>query len=126
MRCLARNKREFYYALFNSKSEITDSDGYFTGEYELNYGTPIRAFANISAAKGETTIRQFGENILYDKVIVMDTPTTAIDEYAIMWIDVMPILEADGTTKTPHDYVVKQVARSLNSVSIAVAKVDVK
>ena len=56
----------------------------------------------------------------------MDTPTTAIDEYAIMWIDVMPILEADGTTKTPHDYVVKQVARSLNSVSIAVAKVDVK
>lgn len=126
MRCLAKNKQKFYYALFNSKSEVTDENGYFTGEYALNYGKPKAAKANISAAKGETTIRQFGEDIPYDKVVVMDDPTTLIDEYAILWIDVMPVLNPDGTTNTPHDYVVKQVARSLNSVSIAVAKVDVE
>ena len=125
MRCLARNKQIFYYALFNSKTEILDDDGYFTGGYALNYGNPIQGNANISAAKGETTIRQFGEDVPYDKVIVMDDPATAIDEYAILWIDKLPVLEKDGTTKTAHDYVVKQVARSLNSVSIAVAKVDV-
>lgn len=126
MRCLTRNKQTFYYALFNSKTEITDENGYFTGGYTLEYGNPIRAKANISAAKGETTIRQFGEDVPYDKVIVMDDPSTEIDEYAIVWIDKLPVLEKDRTTKTPHDYVVKQVARSLNSVSIAVAKVDVK
>ena len=126
MRCLARNQQKFWYALFNSKTEVTDSNGYFTGEYKLNYGNPISARANISAAKGETTIRQFGEELLYDKVIVMDDPSTLIDEYAIVWIDKPPVLNEDGTASTPHDYVVKQVARSLNSVSIAVAKVNVK
>lgn len=125
MRCLERNKRVFYYALFNSKTEATDENGYFTGAYVLNYGNPIVAKANISAAKGETILRQFGEDVSYDKVIVMDNNVTLIDEYSVLWIDRLPVLEADGTTNTPYDYVVKQVARSLNSVSIAVARVDV-
>lgn len=125
MRCLTKNKQRFYYALFTSKTEVTDDYGHFTGEYALNYGKPRSAKANISAAKGETTIRQFGEDIPYDKVIVLDDPHTLIDEYAILWVDKMPVLKPDGTTETPHDYVVKQVARSLNSASIAVAKVDV-
>jgi hypothetical protein len=55
----------------------------------------------------------------------MDDPRTVIDEYSILWIDKMPVMNRDGTTDTPHDYVVKKVARSLNSVSIAVAKVDI-
>ena len=45
-----------------------------------------------------------------------------IDEYSILWVDTLPRLNED----IPHDYVVKQVARSLNSVSLAVSKVDVK
>ena len=126
MRCLTRNKRRFYYALFNSKNELVDENGYFTGDYELKYGNPVCAMANISAAKGEATTRQFGEELIYDKVVVMDNPRTEIDEYAVMWIDSTPVLEADGTTHTPYDYVVKQVARSINSVSIAAAKVDVQ
>lgn len=125
MRCLARNKQKFYYALFNAKNESFDEDGCFTGEYTLQYGKPVKTFANISAAMGETAIRQFGEGIPYDKVIVMDDPHTVIDEYSILWIDKMPAINRDGTTDTPHDYVVKKVARSLNSVSIAVAKVDI-
>ena len=126
MRCLARNKSVFYYALFNSKNEILDENGLFTGSYELKYGNPVKETANVSAAQGETNTRQFGENIPYDKVIVMEEPHTAIDEYAILWVDKLPVLNEDGTTNTPHDYVVKQVARSLNSVSLAVAKVDVQ
>ena len=126
MRCLARNKSVFYYALFNGKNEIRDNNGLFTGSYELKYGNPVREMANISAARGETNMRQFGENVPYDKVIVMEDPHVDIDEYAILWIDELPVLNKDGTTDTPHDYVVKQVARSLNSVSLAVAKVDVQ
>lgn len=126
MRCLEKNKRSFYYALYNSKRELTDDSGYFTGEYELEYGKPKKAKANISAARGETTVRQFGENLPYDRVIAMDDPNTLIDEYSVLWIDVKPKINRDGTTDTPHDYVVKQVARSLNSVSIAVAKVAIQ
>ena len=89
--------------------------------------------ANISAAKGETQTRQFGENESYDKVIVMDFITPPIDEYSVLWVDTLPILNADGSLKvndageviTPHDYVVKKVAKSLNSVSIAISKVTV-
>lgn len=126
MRCLARNKATFYYALFNGKEEIRDENGYLTGSYRLSYGKPIKARANISAAQGETNVRQFGENVPYDKVIVMDDSGVAIDEYAILWVDKLPVLNGDRTTNTPHDYVVKRVARSLNSISIAVAKVDVQ
>lgn len=126
MRCLSRNKSKFYYALLNGKTEIRDDNGYLTGEYKLTYGKPIESKANVSAAQGETNMRQFGENVLYDKVIVMEDPDIAIDEYAILWVDKMPKLNSDKMTDTPHDYVVKKVARSLNSVSLAIAKVNVQ
>ena len=126
MRCLVKNKVTFYYALLNGKENLRDENGFLTGDFRLNYGKPIKSKANISAAMGETTIRQFGENVPYDKVIAMEVPDISIDEYSILWIDTLPVLKKDGTTDTPHDYVVKQVARSLNSVSLAVSKVDVK
>ena len=69
--------------------------------------------------------RQFGDSESYDKVIVLDDKNIPIDEYSILWVDTLPTLNEDGSTETPHDYVVKQVARSLNSVSIAVSKVNV-
>ena len=126
MRCMDRNKIPFYYALYDTKVEIEDDYGNKTGQYELSYGNPIRCKANISAAMGETQSRQFGDSISYDKVFVLDEPNTAIDEYSVLWIDTVPQIKADGTTDTPHDYIVKKVARSLNSVSIAVSNVNVR
>ena len=126
MKCMDRNKTPFYYALYDTKTEIEDDYGNRTGQYELSYGNHIRCKANISAAMGETQSRQFGDSISYDKVITLDDPHTAIDEFSILWIDTIPQINADGTTVTPHDYIVKKVARSLNSVSIAVSKVNVQ
>ena len=91
----------------------------------MKHGNPIEFFANISAAKGETQTRQFGENESYDKVIVLDSDAPSIDEYSILWVDVIPELKEDGATDTPHDYVVKKVAKSLNVTSIAISKVNV-
>ena len=126
MKCMDRNKTPFYYALYDTKTEIEDDYGNKTGQYELSYGNPIRCEANISAAMGETQSRQFGDSVSYDKVFVLDDPHTAVDEFSILWIDTVPQINADGTTDTPHDYIVKKVARSLNSVSIAVSKVNVR
>lgn len=133
MRCMNRNKVKFYYALYKGREPILNEQGRKTGQYKVIHGNPIEGHANISAAKGETQTRQFGENESYDKVVVMDFITPLIDEYSVLWVDTLPTLNADGSLKvngageiiTPHDYVVKKVAKSLNSVSIAISKVTV-
>ena len=126
MRCMVRNKTKFYYALYIEKKELTDEYGNITGEYEVVHGNPIKAFGNVSSAMGETQVRQFGESESYDKVIVLDNPNTPINEYSLLWVDTLPNLNADGSTDTPHDYIVKKVAKSLNSVAIAISKVNVQ
>ena len=126
MQGMTRNKRKFYYALYIDQNDIKDEYGNITGEYEVVYGNPVETKGNISGAMGETQVQQFGVSESYDKVIVLDNPNTPINEYSILWVDTLPHLNADGTTATPHDYVVKKVARSLNSVSIAISKVAVR
>ena len=126
MRCMTRNKTAFYYASYINETEITDEFGNGTGEYDITYTNPIKALGNVSAAQGAIQNRQFGESESYDKVIVLDDRNTPIDEYAILWVDTPPHLNEDGSTDTPHDYIVRKIARSLNGVSIAISKVDVK
>ena len=125
MRGLVRNKQKFYYASYVGETEIVDEYGNATGEYAVSYGNPVKCFGNISAAQGEVQSRQFGESVSYDKVIVLDDRNAPIDEHSVIWIDTPPELNEDGTTDTPYDYAVKKVARSLNSLSIAVRKVNV-
>lgn len=133
MRTMLRNKSKFYYASFVRKEPVKDEYGNDTGEYNVIHDNPVEYFANISAAKGETTTRQFGESESYDKVIVMDKDAPPIDEYTILWVDKTPkidetgalVKDGDGNVLTPHDYIVKKVAKSLNNISIAITKVEV-
>lgn len=134
MRCMVRNKSVFYYALYDKQTELKDEYGNATGQYSISYTDPVKALGNVSAAQGEMQSRQFGESETYDKVIVLDNPHISIDEYSILWVDAPPKLTVDGhlvmkdddTAETPHDYIVKKVARSLNNVSIAISKVVVR
>lgn len=127
------NKQRFFYALYTGREELEDEYGNKSGEYKLLYSNPVEYFANISAARGETQSNQFGENIVYDKSIILDKGAVDLDEYSILWIDSEPELDAngalvlneDGTVKTPHDYIVKKVAMSLHSVLLAISKVTV-
>ena len=126
MRTLARNKIRIFYANYRSKTQLKDEYGNLTGEYEISYTNPIAVCANVSAARGEATTRQFGDDESYDRVIVLDDPRLPIAVTSILWIDTPPEIAEDGSTNTPHDYIVKQVATSINSVSIAVSKVNVR
>ena len=126
MRTLHRNKVRIFYANYREKIPITDEYGNLTGEYRLSYDKPVQIMANVSAARGEATTRQFGDDEGYDRVVVLDDPTFPIASTSILWIDTPPEIADDGSTDTPHDYIVKQVATSLNSVSIAVSKVNVR
>ena len=121
MKCLNRNKTKFYYSLYKSKEPVVDEYGNNTGEYNIIYTEPIECYGNISAASGETETRVFGENVLYDKIIVLDK-NPGIDEYSVLWIDIPPYID---DIEMSYDYVVRKVAESLNSASIAISKVSV-
>jgi len=123
MRCLERNKTLFYYANFVEQQDMTDGDGYESGEKRTLYTPPAVYRANVSPATGNSSVEQFGNSLQYDKVIVTDDLSCPIDEHTVLCIDVPPVVDDDGNLI--FDYIVKKVARSLNSVSIAVSKVEV-
>jgi hypothetical protein len=112
---------------------VIDDYGNLTGESKVIHDNPLPSKANISPAKGETQTQQFGEDDSYDKVIVTDKNAPTLDEFSWLWVDTMPLLNEDGTLEvdangeiiTPHDYIVKKVASSINSVSYAISKVRV-
>lgn len=130
-----RNMQTFWYALYERTVEQYDDYGYQIGT-SAEYGNPVQAKANISPAKGDVVARQFGDDDLYDKVIVIGDRDTPIDEYAVLWIDSVPELDENGALKvnangeivTPWDYIVRKVGRGLpnyGSTVIAVSKVNV-
>lgn len=118
MKELERNKRTVYYALFNKNEPILDEDGNDTGEEKPTYFAPVELRINVSPALGESATRQFGDVVDYDRTLVICDTTLPINEQTVFWID-----ETD-TTKA-FDYTVKKVAASLNSLLIAVKKVEV-
>ena len=130
-----RNMQTFWYAPYVDTVETYDYYGNQNGTH-AQYGNPVKVSANISPAKGDVVARQFGDDDLYDKVIVTGDRDTPIDEYSVLWIDSVPELDANGALKvnasgeivTPWDYIVRKVARGLpnyGSTVIAVSKVFV-
>lgn len=122
MRTLNRNKRPFWYANFVGKIPFKDEYGNSTTEFEAIYSDPEHTTANISPARGESSTRQFGETLDYDKVIVF-AGKSPVTETSILWID--NLVTGEIPQDAPHDYVVMKVAESLNSTSLAVRKVTV-
>lgn len=123
MKTMERNKQRFFYLLYDRKEPVTDGDGNETGEETVVYKPTVSFRANVSAATGASQVEQFGNLTGYDKVIVTDDLTCPIDENSVLFLDKEPEYDEDG--KPLYDYMVKQVAKSLNSVSIAVTKVSV-
>ena len=123
MKCMKRNGRCFYFAVFKEKIPVKDEDGNDTGEYRILYERPVKLHANVSAATGEAQVQQFGSEVDYDRVIVTDNMSCPIDEHSVLCIDCPPKYDEDGNLI--YDYIVKKVARSLNAISYAVSKVKV-
>lgn len=122
MRCARRNMKPFYYALYLGKERMTDENGDYTGASRSVYSSPKLYRANISAAKSGSAIAEvFGNDIQYDRVIVIADSEFEIDENTVLCIDIPLEMNEDGTML--YDYVVTRVARSINSVSYAIRRV---
>ena len=119
MRTQVVNRTPFWYALYSESVPAVDDDGFYTGEDTISYGEPVKyTKGNISPAKGYAQIEQFGNLESYDKVIVTCDMDCPIDENSILWIDRSP-------ENSPHDYIVKRVAKSKNVIAYAVSQVKV-
>ncbi|MBO5967267.1 MAG: hypothetical protein J6S14_02075 [Clostridia bacterium] len=145
MKTLKRNQRPFYYCLYSGTERIIDEYGNDSGEEIITYEDPVLMYANISPATGQSNTEQFGNLENYDKVIVTTDMDCPIDENSVLFIDKEPefttgvtidyqesetVLGGDDVTPVSvsvpaYDYVVRRVAKSLNSISIAVKKVMV-
>lgn len=121
MKALARNKQTIYYSNYTGKTEIIDSNGLNTGEYKNTYSAALAVGVNLSAAKGESNLDMFGTNVNYTNTIVTDTDL-GWDENTILWVGKEPYVDGN---MTPHTHIVVSVAKSLNSVTYAIQKVDV-
>lgn len=123
MRGLEKNKQSFWYALYERSEPVYDGYGNEIGRNPI-YSKPVKEKGNISAARGSTENDLFGVNAVYTKTINPLPEDCPISETSVLWIDRLPEIEEDGTTKTGHDYVVAQIAHSLNHKAYAVSKVD--
>lgn len=112
MKALERNKREFQYQVpTGERRPILDKAGHMTGETETVYSDPVTWRGNISAGTGEAEASPFGAELSYDRVIVLAGEVPPIEENCLVRFD-------------GQRYIVKAVAASLNSVSIAIRKVE--
>ena len=130
-----RNMQTMWYAPYESTVVTRDEYGNENGAH-TTYGNPVKFKANVSPAKGTAVAQMFGLDDQYDRIIAIGERDTPIDEYAVLWIDTKPDLDADGALTvnadgeivTPWDYIVRKVARGLpgfGSTVIAVSRVNV-
>lgn len=118
MRSLNRNRRKFYYKTVVGVEEKTDEWGNYTGEYAPVYSELKSAYANISANKGDVSSQQFGNLLDYDRTISTTNLNIGLDETGVLWLD-------GADTDKAHNFIVKKVAKSINSVQIAIKQVEV-
>lgn len=120
---LKANQVPFYYQTYEGKVPEYDEDGYLTGEYVQKYSRPVQKFARISPNTTEVQFTPFGKDLVYDKMIstVQDLP---INEFSKLYIDVVPVVNPDGTTDTEPDYEIVMAARDLNQKVWAIRKIE--
>ena len=118
MRCMNRNRQTFWYALYVSDTVQYDTYGNETGEPKRTYSDPVMMCANISPAAGQGGVELFGTFVQYDRTIVTEDLSCPIDENTILYVDNPPTGD--------YDYIVVGVAKSINSITYAIRKVQTR
>lgn len=118
MRTVDRNKRPVAYASFAGIQELTDENGDYTGEYDVEYTEPIKTFMNVSGGRGQADIALFGLTQNFSRTAVTKDLDTDWNTEMVMWV------ERDPDTES-YDYRISQVARTINQVVLALEEVDV-
>lgn len=124
MKLLKRNLRTIHYCQYKAAEPILDEDGNETGEERISYSDPVEFECSVSAATGYAATEMFGNLENYDKTLITDDIKCPINENSVLFVDKDPEFDTDG--KPLYDYIVRRVAKSINNISIAIRKVDVR
>ncbi len=130
MRDLEINKVQIFYALYQGKVPVVDSEGNETGEYTSGYTSPMPTRLRVSPNKGSVDSNTFGLTLDYDSTMVT-TGELPIDEFSILWIGAVPETVSgtypigdDGNQITGHTHTVVRVAKDIGVVQYAIKKVN--
>lgn len=115
MQSLARNKQTLYYATYSGITDVVDADGNLTGEKATSYSFPVKACMNIAPNTGRVVTSYFGNDTNYSHILCTTDMSCPINQNTRVWIGQTPNQSADN-----WNFVVKRVAKSLNSILIAV------
>ena len=125
MRCLARNKQTVYYALLKSKKEVKDDYNNATGQYNLEYYTPVALTANVRWDSGAVELEGFGLNASGSRRMVLSDLSCPVDIDTVLWIGKTPDANGYSGAIKPN-YVVSAVPeRSLNHVAYTLSEVNI-
>ena len=117
MRTVKRNKRPVAYAFYNGVTELTDTDGNLSGEYEVSYTEPVKTLMNVSGGRGQADIALFGLTQTFARTATTEDITTPFNTETVFWVETDPDTE-------PFDYRVVAVSRTINQVVLALAEVE--
>ena len=117
MRTTHRDKRPVAYAFYNGIQELTDDQGFYTGEYVVNYTTPVKTLMNVSGGRGQADIALFGLTDTFARTATTQDLETDFNTETVFWIENDP-------DKDPFDYRVVAVSRTINQVVLALAEVE--
>lgn len=123
VRLLKRNLKTVNYCMYKGEKFVEHSYDYDDGEPLVLYENAVPIEVNVSPARGDITIEQFGNSLDYDKVMVTDDMSCPIDEHTVLFVDKAPEYDAEGSPL--YDYIVMKVAKSLNCISYAISKVKI-
>lgn len=133
MRTLKRNLKPIYVCLYQGKTEITDSDGNYTGETTSAFSNPILIYANVQKITGRVMAEQYGLDEGYDRVAIFDNVELAkidgFNEQSVLYIDKLPTFNENGEPilndgEPENDYIVKSISTTLNSTLVLCKRVD--
>lgn len=117
MRTMQRNKRPVAYAFYQGVTELYDTNGNLSGEYEVSYTKPVKALMNVSGGRGQADIALFGLTQTFARTVTTEDLKTPFNTQTVFWVETDPDTE-------PFDYRVVAVSRTINQVVLALAEVE--
>ena len=96
-------EQDFWYARMKGYEPEVDSEGNLTGDEVITYNNPVHAKARIGFTHYYDADTAFTKGVVHNRAISSVTKFP-IDEYTVLWIDVEPVINQDGSTDTEPDY----------------------
>ena len=113
---LRRNNQDVWVCRILYDVELRDDNGDLSGNYRNVISNPKKYRLNVSATIGDVNFTPYGTNLRYSREISTRKKNIEINEGDLLFIDVEPKLDSDGSLKlkrdgsdytTPPDYIVK-------------------